>query len=616
MRQFRFAISFLGLLICLQAAPSVLKVEPPNWWVGHTQNPLQILLTGSGLQGASVTADRKLGKVEIRQVSDNGHYAFLYLRIAPGARPGKYRFQVNNASGKTDFEFTLNPSLDRRGRFQGFTPNDVVYLLAPDRFSNGDTANDSLPESGQPADRSSNRAYHGGDFKGLRNHLGYLKELGITGIWVLPVPKNSSKSDTPYHGYHAVDFYSVEPHFGSMKDFQDLVNEAHRMGIKVMQDQVANHCGPAHPWVADPPTKTWFHGLNDSPKLRNNFDTPSLADPYARPKRRSVPLTGWFNSRLPDFDQTDPLLSDYLIQNTLWWIGMSGVDGVRQDTYPYVDRPFWEKWQSAIDRQFPGFFVVGEITSRTPAVLSFFEGGTRRGGVDTRLPSMLDFPLYRNIRSVFAQGGPMTDVVDILAQDSLYKRPEQLVAFIGNHDGGRFLTAAGGDISRLMMAQTFTLTTNRIPHLYYGDEIAMGKNDKDTGDGARADFPGGFPGDPVNAFVREGRAGDAGIVFDFLQGLLQFRKQHPALRGGKLVNLLVEANRYAFLRSAPSESVIVLLNRSGARDAIELDLSDLEFPEGTKFQAWPAGKPDVSLSNGRLKIVQPGEIQLYWAARK
>jgi glycosidase len=593
---------FLLAALSAGAAPVIEKVEPPNWWVKHTRNPVQILITGKDLRGARLTS--KTLKVETRQSSKDGRYLFAYVDIA-GARAGTHRFQVTGASGPTGFDFVLLDA--QRPRLRPFDQDDVIYLLMTDRFANGDASNDSPPEFRRPADRSTVNAYHGGDFRGIRQRLPYLKALGVTGIWLLPVYQNSSIHSSPAHGYHTVDFYAAETRFGGMAEFQELVAEAHRLGMKVMQDQVANHCGPYHPWVEAPPTRSWFHDLEKLPRLRNNFDIAALADPYARPSRRAVPLRGWFAGHLPDFDQTDPLLSDYVIQNALWWIGMTGVDGIRQDTYPYADRPFWEKWQAAIERQFPGFFVVGEITANTPAVLSFFEGGERRAGFDTGLTTMLDFPLERAMRSVFAQGEPMTQLTDILAQDSLYRRPELLVTFLGNHDQPRFLTIAGGEVERLLMAQTFLLTTRGIPHLYYGDEVALGKGQDRTDRSIRADFPGGFPGDAIDAFTAQGRAGVAATVFDSLRALLHLRREHAALRRGTLTQLVADKDRYAYYRATREDAILVAFNRS--REEMELALDDLEIPDGTRFKAWPQGT-DAVVTAGKVRLA-PAPVRIY-----
>jgi glycosidase len=597
------------------AAPSVAKVEPPNWWVHHTRNPIQLLLTGADLQGASVSPASQGFRVEVRRISANGHYLFAYVTIASSVTPGSYRFQVKSPSGAAEFAFALDAPPDPKGRFQGFSSEDVIYLLMPDRFANGDATNDSPAALGRPADRSVVGATHGGDLRGIRDHLAYLKDLGVTGVWMTPIYQNSVPGSSAYHGYHAVDFYAVEPRFGTMQDFRDLVDSAHHMGLKVVQDQVANHSGPRHPWVLDPPTPTWYHDLAQTPHPRNNYDIAALSDPYARPTRRENPLNAWFAGSLPDFDQTDPLASDYLIQNALWWIGMSGIDGIRQDTYPYVDRPFWEKWQSAIDEQYPNLTVTGEITAPTPAVLSFFEGGVRRNGTDTRLKSILDFPLEGALKNAFGGGQPMTLLTDILSQDSLYRHPENLVVFAGNHDQPRFLTVAGNDISKLMMAETFVLTTRRIPHLYYGDEIAMGAGGDRTDRSIRADFPGGFPGDPVNAFLPAGRAGDAATVFNFMRDLLHFRLDHPALRRGQLVQLIAGKDQYAYLRTSPEEHVLVILNRAGAAQPIELAVDDLPLADGLRFKSFRAADPGLTVARGKLRIEAPREINIYWVNR-
>ncbi len=603
---------------CASAAPRIDKVEPPVWWTGHTWNPVQILLTGTDLRNATVSATTRGIRPTVRHTSADGRYAFVYLDIGKEARTGDHVFRMQSPSGSVTFTVRLEPTADLRSgeRFQGFTTEDVIYLLIPDRFANGDTRNDHPAEADRPADRSQPRFYHGGDFAGIRARLGYLKDLGVTGIWLLPVYQNSRKGTTPgyFYGYEAADYYEVESRYGTLAELRALVDEAHRMGLKVMQDQAANHSGPAHPWLHAPPTPTWFHDLDRRPRLRNNFDIASLANPYARPKQRDTPVRGWFGGNLPDFNQDDPLVSDYLIQNALWWIGITGVDGVRQDTYPYVERSFWEKWQTALNRQFPGLFVVGEITAQTPAVLSFFEGGTRRAGVDTKLPSMLDFPLFHAIRNVFGNGEPFPRITDVLAQDSLYRHPEQLVAFFDNHDNARFLSLANADTSRLLAAQTFLLTTRRIPHLFYGDEIAMGADDNDRRRTTAADFPGGFPGDVRNAFLPEGREGDAGTTFDHLQALLRFRRQHPSLTRGRLLNLIVEDHRYIYLRSDGRDHVITVFRRDAKPDPLVLELDDTGLRDGLVFRHWHSSAVAGAVINGRVTLpAGKSSAELYWA---
>ncbi len=601
------------------APPLINRVEPPNWWVSHSWHSLQVLLTGTDLTNATVTTTSPGFQISTRFASDNGHYLFVYVDIGREVVPGTYHFQVQNAGGSAGFDLPLATPPSPGSGFQGFGPEDVIYLLMPDRFAHGGPTNnfDALhtnPPSGGRAGRGGGQSYHGGNLRGITEHLDYLKDLGVTGVWMTPVYQNSGPNNRgAYHGYSTIDYYGVEPRFGTLQDFRNLVIAAHEKGLKVVQDQVANHCGPGHPWVADPPTKTWFN--NPQSRTRNNFDIASLADPYSRPARQAVPVRGWFAGILPDLNQEDPLVRDYEIQNALWWIGSTGLDGIRQDTYPYVPRSFWEPWQAALDHEFPQLVCVAEITAETPAVLSFFEGGTRRAGIDTGLRSALDFPLEYATRRAFGSNAPLSDLANVLAQDSLYLHPERLVTFVGNHDQPRFLSLAGGDIDKLLLAQTFTLTTRRTAHLYYGDEIAL-TNSPGSGDATyRVNFPGGFPGDLVNAFIPAGRTGEVARVFNWTRDLLHFRQAHSALRNGGLVNLLSRRDQYAYLRTSPEEYVLVLLNRGGSTNAFTLPVEDLGLPEDLKFQSFPAGSPDLAISGGRVIIPAPRPIEIYWAPR-
>lgn len=605
-------------VVASAAAPAVDKVEPPSWWVGHTWDRVQVLLTGRELQGAEVSTNSAALRPTVERRSSDGRYLFVSLSIASTARPGQHTFQVKTPSGTSNFSFVLQPPLNPAAGFRGFTPDDVVYLIVPDRFADGDPANNHPPDSPRASDRRDPKWYHGGDFAGIRKKLGYLKDLGVTGIWLLPVYQNSRAGTTPgyFYGYEPADWYAAESRYGDIAEMTALVDEAHRLGMKVMQDQVANHCGPAHPWVQSPPTDTWFHDLQRLPRLVNNFDIASLTNPYARPRAREIPLRGWFAGNLPDFNQDDPFVRNYLIQNSLWWIGTTHVDGVRIDTYPYVDRAFWEQWQTAVHRQFPSLFVVGEITAPTPAALSFFEGGTRREGVDTKLASMLDFPLFQAMRNVFGRSEPLTQLSSMLAQDSVYRHPQNLVAFFDNHDNARLLSLAKGDVSRLMMAHTFLLSTARIPQLFYGDEIGMGADDDDRRRSTAADFPGGFAGDRTDSFTEAGRSGDARAVFDHLRDLLRFRRDHAALRSGRLIHLITEKDTFVYLRTDGSEHVLaVLRSGTGGEPVVQLELDDQKLPDGLTFRHWRGAVPDAIVKGGRVLLQSTGNSDLYWSSQ-
>ena len=542
-------------------APVVEKVDPPNWWPRHSINPVRILVRGKHLGGARLECARvTCARVK---TSEAGTYLFADVTIPAGLAPGSYPLTLRTAGGTTRVPFTVSPRLARTGRFQGFGPNDVIYLLMPDRFANGDTANDEPAISRGILDRSNLRRWHGGDLAGVRQRLPYLKELGITAIWMNPIYDNPNHLDTvevydrqpttAYHGYHAIDYYAVDERFGDMAEVKRLVDEAHRQGIKIIFDMVANHTGHWHPWVDDSPTPTWYNGTK-ARHLNNNWQIWTLADPHSTPAVRETTLEGWFVDVLPDLNQDDPEVARYLEQNTLWWIEMTGMDGIRQDTWPYVPRTFWRRWMTAIKREYPALRVVGEVYDGDPSVVAFFQGGrTGHDGIDTRVDALFDFHLYFAIRNAFAQGRHLREVAQALGRDHLYPNPSRLVTFLGSHDVSRFMGEEGATQDGLRLAFTFLLTTRGTPLLYYGDEIAMaGGGDPDN----RRDFPGGWPADPRSAFDSSGRTAAEQATFAHVQRLLRLRAERPDLRTGAVTNLHVAEQSWVYRRGA----TIVALN--------------------------------------------------------
>jgi glycosidase len=457
------------------------------------------------------------------QVSGDRRYLFVDVRIDPKAKPGRYTLRARGA----EFAFEVLPPLPRAGRFGGLTQDDVVYLIMTDRFTNGDASND-----GPVTDPKNARAYHGGDFRGIEHRLPYLKALGITTIWITPVVDNPR---TGYHGYHAIDFYRPEEQFGDLPTFRGLVDAAHKLGLKVMLDWVANHTGAEHPWVDAPPTPSWLHGTRQS-HLRSESPMWALIDPYASPGLMRAMLDGWFVNRLPDLNQDDPEVERYLIQNTLWWIGVSGIDSIRADTVPYVPKRFWQRWMRAIRREHPRFDVVGEVWSRNPAAGAHFE--------DTGM-HLFDFPLEEAIRNVFVNGRGLAEIPATLVQDRSYARPERLVTFFGSHDVSRLREKSTQDA--LKSAFLLLLTCRGIPKIYYGDEIGMrGGNDPDN----RRDFPGGS------------QSADEQEVFTHVQRLLQLRSRTPALRGGRTLNLHASGEAYVYARRSPGQDVLVAIGKA------------------------------------------------------
>ncbi len=544
-------------------APTVSKVEPPNWWTNHSINPVRVMIRGTGLTGARAScAPLACGAVTVNAA---GSYAFLDVRIAPATKAGDYSITLTTRGGSAKAPFRVDAQLPTMGRFQGFSNDDVIYLIMPDRFANGDTTNDRTAKSPGITDRNKRRWYHGGDLAGVRQQLPYLKSLGITAIWLNPVYDQNDKEDTKevydgqtttgYHGYGAVDFYNVDEHLGTVGEFRALVDDAHKQGIKIVLDMVANHSGPYHPWVKDSPTPTWFHGTEAS-HPNNDWQTWTLADASANPAMRKNTLDGWFVNILPDFNQDDPEVARYIIQNTLWWAGVSGLDGIRQDTWPYVPTRFWRDWMNAIKKQYPKMDVVGEVLDGDPAQIAFFEGTrTTHDGIRTGVDYMFDFPMHFVMRDAFARGGSLRNVAQMLTRDHLYQNANALVTLFGLHDVPRFMGETGATTAGLKLAFTLLLTNRGTPLIYYGDEIAMtGGGDPDN----RKDFPGGWREDAANAFTAGGRTAEQQAVWSHVQTLLALRARTPALRTGKIEHLVATEQQFVYRRG----NVVVALNNA------------------------------------------------------
>jgi neopullulanase len=621
---FAFAFFLSVVSVCAAQAPSVEKVEPPNWWAGHSVNPVRVLIRGKNLGGARVEAAGQGIRTGLVRVNDAGTYLFVDVYIDQDARPGARKLRIVSGSASADAPFEISAPLAREGRFQGFTRDDVIYFIMPDRFADGDPSNNNPAKSPGLYDRSKPRYYHGGDFQGIINHLAYLKELGVTAIWINPVYDNTDRLDeketypeveggpkrptTAYHGYGAIDLYGVEEHYGTMRTLRELVDKAHALGLKVIQDQVANHTSPYHPWVANPPTPTWFGGTVEN-HLSNNWQKWTTMDPHATDATRRRNLQGWFIDILPDLNQDDEEVRRYLIQNTLWWLGTVGFDAVRMDTLPHVPRAFWRDWSAAIKREYPRVNVLGEVFDGDPALLSYFQKG-RAGhdGIDTGIDTVYDFALHYAIRDAFARGGSVRQLEQVLAHDYLYPNPDALVPFIGVHDMLRFMSEKGATVEGLKLAQTFLLTTRGTPLLYYGDELAMpGGPDPDN----RRDFPGGFPGDPRNAFEQRGRTPVENDVFEHLRRLIQLRNTTPALTHGSLLQLYDEEQQTVFARISPVAGLgdwiaIVVINNDTKPATFTFDVSEIGLPDGFRLDdRLDVIKDKMTVEKGTLKVTMP-----------
>jgi glycosidase len=576
-------------------APVVEKVEPPSWWAAHTLNPVRLLVRGTNLQGAKVTPTRDETIPGSLLINGAGTYLFVDVTIDPRARPGDYPLTLETEGGRTTIPFRLNAQLDPVKNFQGVTRDDVIYLIMPDRFSNGDRSNDTpAGASNEATDRANPRAYHGGDFRGLINHLSYLKELGVTALWLTPWYDNwngLNRCDKPwcpntyYHGYHAEDYYAVEDRFGDMATLRELVEKAHALGLKVIQDQVANHVGSRHAWVTNAPLDDWFNGTIARHEL-NRFNNSALLSPNANPAERRNTLDGWFSDELPDMNQNEPEVARYLIQNSLWWVGMTGIDGIRQDTIQYMPRTFIRELSLSLHREYPKMWMVGEVFERDAAQTAFFIGGhTGWDSIDTELDSVFDFALWQASCDVFTNRKPVRYLRDQLKYDALYPDASRVTTLLGNHDTRRFVSLEGGTLEGAMLHMAFTLTLRGTPQLYYGDEIAMaGGDDPDN----RRDFPGGFPGDGRDAFETRSRSVDERRMYDWTRYWLRLRREHSAIRHGRLIDLAYTDDAYAFARQDAAETVIIALNRSPAPVRLQFPSQALGVPKEKEAGRFPA----------------------------
>jgi glycosidase len=595
--------------------PSVTKVEPPSWWTNHRINPVRLLIRGENLNGARVKADRPQTVVSNVRVNSNGTYLFVDVRINSSAPPGDYPLTIETAQGRAMVPFRLNALLVASKNFQGITSDDVIYLIMTDRFSDGDPSNNAPADAPPEAnDRRNPRAYHGGDLRGIINHLQYFKDLGVTALWLTPWYDNwngVSNCDKPwcpntsYHGYGAIDYYGVEDHFGDLATLQELIQKAHAIGLKVIQDQVANHVGAHHPWMINPPLDDWFHGTARN-HMQDKFQNSTLLSPHANRDEVRNTLDGWFSDDLPDMNQEEPEVARYEIQNSLWWVGVTGIDGIRQDTIQYMPRTFIRDLSNALHRQYSKMWMVGEVFERDSAQTAFFIGGHNGwDGIDTKLDSDFDFPLWYTSLDVFTGKKPMRALRDQLKYDALYPDPSKATTLTNNHDTPRFMSIDGATLEGAMLHTAFMLTVRGTPQLYSGEEIAMeGKDDPDN----RRDFPGGFPGDSRSAFLESERTPQEQRMWQWTHDWLRLRREHSALRKGRLVDLFYDDDAYAYARVDSKETVIIAINRSASEKRITISAGAIGPRDGANLVALYGSKNCGTVAKGGTSLIVPARM--------
>ena len=592
--------------------PQIEKIDPPGWFIG-LPDPM-LLVHGEGLQKARFAVQGEGVKLVRTQTSANGHWAFLWMEAGSATAQTLQITAVNN-QGQAQKPFALaERSRDPRAH-RGFSSADVLYLIMTDRFADGNQASDPPGD-----DRTAARGWHGGNFSGIEQHLDYLQQLGVTALWTTPVASNGGMPES-YHGYAATDLYAVDSHFGTLDDYRHLSDALHARDMKLVIDLVPNHLGVQHPWVLDPPAPDWFHGTLEIHRAATH-DFYELVDPHAPVQAWRDITNGWFTDAMPDLNQENPLVSRYLIQNAMWWVETANLDGIRLDTFPYVGRAFWHDFHATLHSVYPHLTTVGEIFHRDPEVTSFFAGGAAHEGIDTGLDTPFDFPVYFTLRDILAHGQPMSELAKVLRQDSLYPHPEQLVTFIGNHDTTRFLTEANGSVPTLKLAQGLVLTLRGMPQIYSGDEIGMtGEKDPDN----RHDFPGGFAGNPHNAFTKAGRTAKEDELFGWTSGLLALRAAHPVLQTGMEQNLFADQDVFAFVRSQDGtgcaadhskERFLIVVNKAQRSRVVQLPMDQTALAGCATFLAMqPAAGLAPSVSDGKLHMEERAESMAVYEVR-
>ena len=557
-------------------AMEIKKVAPSFWWAGMKNPELQILLYGEdlALSDVSVSGEGIYLKETVRQ--DNPNYLLLYLDLSE-AKAQTFQILLKNGKKKLQIPYELKSRVRRGEDVKGFTSEDVLYLIMPDRFANGSPENDVIDGMREKKmDRADSFARHGGDIQGISNHLDYIADLGVTAIWLNPTQENDMESGS-YHGYAITDYYQIDRRFGSNEDFCALVEKAHEKNLKVVMDMIFNHCGSENELFRDKPSKDWFN--YHSNYVQTSFKTASVMDIHASAFEKKIATDGWFTSVMPDFNQRNRHVARYLIQSSIWWIEYAGINGIRQDTHPYADFDFMSQWCKEVLDEYPYFNIVGETWLNSNVLVSYWQKDSKLAApLNSNLPTVMDFPLQALMNQAFDEetgewGGGLYKLYDYQTQDLVYANPMNLLTFLDNHDTSRFVQTdeMAKNLKRYKQAMVFLLTTRGIPQIYYGTEILM-TGDKGKGDGdLRKDFPGGWQGDTRDCFVENGRTALENEAFEFTRQLLNWRKGNQVIGKGSLKHYSIQNGVYVYQREFNGKSVVVIMN--GTDDSKELDLT-------------------------------------------
>ncbi len=555
-------------------AITVKKVAPQFWWAGMNNSELQIMLYGDQIASADVTLSSE--DIVIKEIvrQENPNYLLLYVDLSE-ASPQHFNIVLKQGKKSAVIPYEIKARMHKN--IQGFNAGDVLYLIMPDRFSNGDPDNDVVEGMlERKVDRDDQFARHGGDLKGVADHLDYISDLGVTAIWLNPIQENDMENGS-YHGYAITDYYQIDRRFGTNEDFKNLVDKAHDSGLKVVMDMIFNHCGSENYLFKDKPSKDWFNFKSEY--VQTSFKTASVMDIHASSYEKKIATDGWFTNVMPDFNQRNRHVARYLIQSSIWWIEYAGLNGIRQDTHPYADYDFMSEWCKEVLDEYPNFNIVGETWLNSNVLVSYWQKDSKLAAPkNSNLPTVMDFPLTDLMNKAFDEettewANGLYRLYDYQTQDFVYADPMNLLIFLDNHDTSRFSRTEeqAKNLTRYKQAMTFLLTTRGIPQIYYGTEILM-EGDKNDGDGClRKDFPGGWEGDKTNCFKAEGRTPLQNEAFDFTRKLLRWRKGNDVLGKGSMKHFSIASGTYVYQREYNGKSVVVIMNGTDKKQELVLE---------------------------------------------
>ena len=564
---FLSVILLVSLFSCssLFAATAIKEVAPAFWWAGMKNPELQVMLYGEHIASAEVSISSKDIMLQEVVKQENPNYLLLYMNISEAA-PQKFEIILKQGKKQTVVPYELKQRKPSASEVEGFNSSDVLYLIMPDRFANGDVSNDIIPGMLEAkVDRNDPFARHGGDLKGIENQLDYMANLGVTSIWLNPIQENDMKEGS-YHGYAITDYYQVDRRFGSNEEFRSLVEQAHSKGLKVVMDMIFNHCGDQNYLFKDMPSKDWFNFKGNY--VQTTFKTATPSDPYASDYAKKIVVDGWFSECMPDFNQRNRHVATYLIQSSIWWIEYAGINGIRQDTHPYADFNMMSEWCKAVTEEYPDFNIVGETWIGSNVLVSYWQKDSKVAAPkNSYLRTVMDFPLMNAMQEAFSVSTPnrarhLNKLYTSLAQDYLYPYPDNIMTFADNHDTERFATSIGKDVELYKSAMGFLLTTRGIPQLYYGTELMMNGDVEGiyTSNTNRKEMNGGWERDARNVFTAKGRTTEENEVFNYVSKLLNWRKQTSVVQHGKLMHFKPQDGIYVYFRYDDSDCVMVAIN--------------------------------------------------------